>query len=80
MKYTLADQRSLIYKTYLEKFVLGLVYMPYDFIPDNKGYFDYETIRYYLPFSGKGGLGTEIPGRWMDTVEFTEAADLPDDS
>lgn len=76
MKYTLADQRSLIYKTYLEKFVLGLVYMPYDFIPDNKGYFDHETIRYYLPFSGKGGLGTEIPGRWMDTVEFTEAADL----
>jgi len=76
MERTLSDQRTMIYKTYLEQFVLGLVYMPYDFIPDDKMWFTFEGERYYLPFSGKDGMNKEIPGRWMDTVEFTESADL----
>lgn len=76
MEKTLADQRTMIYRTYLENFVLGLVYMPYDFIPDNKGYFEFEGEQYYFPFTGKDGLGKDIPGRWMDTIEFTESADL----
>lgn len=73
---TLADQRTIIYKTYLERFVLGLVYMPYDFIPDDKSYFEFDGVQYYLPFTGRDGMGKEIPGRWMDTIEFTESADL----
>lgn len=76
MERTLADQRSMIYKTYLERFIIGMVYMPYDFVPDRRNYFEHEGIRYYFPFSGKNGLGLDVPGRWMDTIEFTESADL----
>lgn len=76
MKYTLPSERSVIYKHYLESFVLGIMFTPVDYQPQNIEQFEFEEHTYHLPKSRVDGNGETIPGGWMETIEFTEAADL----
>lgn len=76
IKYVLPGDRLSFYKTYCEKFVHGLMGMPVDYQIQNIESFHHNGQEYYLPLKKVGTFGETIPGGWMQTIEFTEAADL----
>jgi len=69
------NERTTFFKTYIEKFVIGLIYGPIDYIDSRRISFEFNGIEYFLPIT-KNILGADRPFHDRKAIEFTEAADL----
>ena len=67
--------RHAVYTEYLEKYVIGVMYAPYDIELKDVESFEHKGVKYYLPKS-RLKMGQNVPMADAQVLEFTEAADL----
>lgn len=67
--------RHAVYTGYLERFVIGVMYAPFDIELINVESFEHNGVKYFLPKS-RDKMGQNVPMADAQVLEFTEAADL----
>jgi len=68
-------ERTAFYLDYAFKFVLGIMFMPFDYKQKNIIKFNHEEVNYYLPETTQI-LNQHKPMAHTTAIEFTEVADL----
>lgn len=75
MRYAPPSMRTTLYNKYASSFVLGLMYLPADYVTTSIESFKFEGKIYLLPAT-KEKLGSKIPFADVTAIEFCEVADL----
>lgn len=71
-----SEDRTAFFSRYIMPFVVGLLVHPYNYEPKGIDKFTHKGIDYYLPMSSTDVNGENKPLSDLETICFTESADL----